>query len=285
MPDSPSPPGTEVPPAGWRDRLYVVIFQHHTRAGRTFDVTLMAAICLSVLAVLLESVAEIRTRHGPALFAAEWGFTALFTAEYVLRLVCVRRPLVYARSFFGVVDLLAIIPAYAALFVGGAQGLAVVRALRLLRVFRVLKMGEYLSQANLLKAALERSRPKITVFLVTVLTLVLIVGALMHLIEGEENGFTSIPISIYWAIVTLTTVGYGDVAPRTTLGRAVASAVMIVGYGIIAVPTGIVTAELVRSGQERASAGHAGPPRPCPGCGASRHDVDARHCKHCGAAL
>jgi voltage-gated potassium channel len=275
------------PDDGWRERMYRVIFQHHTPGGRVFDVLLMVAICMSVMAVLLESVPRIRARHGAALVAAEWGFTALFTAEYVLRLLCVPRPTKYALSFFGIVDLLAIVPTYAALFLGGAQGLLVIRALRLLRVFRVLKMGEYTSQASLLKDALKRSRPKITVFLVTVLTLVLIVGALMHLIEGEANGFTSIPISIYWAIVTLTTVGYGDIAPQTTLGRAVASAVMIVGYGIIAVPTGIVTAELVRAGYEGAAAARPvpPPPRPCPGCGVAAHDADARHCKYCGAAL
>ena len=266
---------------GWRGRLYRVIFEHDTPAGRGFDVALLAAIGLSVAAVMLESVPEVRRRHGTVLVAAEWAFTVLFTTEYALRLLCVRRPLRYALSFYGVVDLLAVVPTYAALFVAGAQELLVIRALRLLRVFRVLKMGEYLVEAGALQAALRRSRPKITVFLVTVLTLVLIVGALMHLVEGPENGFTSIPISVYWAIVTLTTVGYGDIAPRTAAGRLLASAVMIVGYGIIAVPTGIVTAELVRGNQGTPAAGA----RRCTDCGAAGHDLDAAHCKHCGAAL
>ena len=261
--------------------LFRVIFGHDTRGGRAFDVALLAAIALSVTAVMLESVPEVRRRHGRALVAAEWAFTALFTVEYVLRLLCVRRPRRYAFSFYGIVDVLAVVPTYAALFVAGAQELLVIRALRLLRVFRVLKMGEYLTEAGALSAALRRSRPKITVFLVTVLTLVLIVGALMHLVEGPENGFTSIPLSVYWAIVTLTTVGYGDIAPRTTAGRVLASAVMIIGYGIIAVPTGIVTAELVRGEREPSGGGS----RTCPDCGATRHDPDAAHCKYCGAAL
>ena len=266
---------------GWRGRLYRIIFEHDTPGGRAFDVALLAAIGLSVLAVMLESVPEVSRRYGAALVAAEWAFTALFTIEYVLRLLSVRRPARYALSFYGIVDLLAVVPTYAALFFAGAQELLVIRALRLLRVFRVLKMGEYLSEAGVLKAALRRSRPKITVFLVTVLTLVLIVGALMHLVEGPENGFTSIPISVYWAIVTLTTVGYGDIAPRTPVGRLLAAAVMIVGYGIIAVPTGIVTGELVRW-----DAGGARPgARRCPDCGAGGHDGDAAYCKYCGATM
>ena len=279
---------------GWRGRLYRVIFEHDTRGGRAFDVALLAAIALSVAAVMLESVAEVRRRHGAALVAAEWAFTVLFTVEYVLRLLCVRRPLRYALSFYGLVDLLAVVPTYFGLFVAGAQELLVIRALRLLRVFRVLKMGEYLVEAGTLMAALRRSRAKITVFLVTVLTLVLIVGALMHLVEGPANGFTSIPMSAYWAIVTLTTVGYGDIAPRTPLGRLLAAAVMILGYGIIAVPTGIVTAELVRgerasSARERRRWGERPPgardSRRCPACGAAGHDADAAYCKYCGGSL
>ena len=279
---APPPPGDGLGHVhGWRGRLYRVIFEHDTPAGKAFDVALLAAIALSVMAVMLESVPDVHRRHGGVLVAAEWAFTGLFTVEYVLRLLCVRRPLRYALSFYGVVDLLAVVPTYAALFFAGAQELLVIRALRLLRVFRVLKMGEYLAEAGVLEAALRRSRPKITVFLVTVLTLVLIVGAVMHLVEGPENGFTSIPISVYWAIVTLTTVGYGDIAPRTAAGQVLASAVMIIGYGIIAVPTGIVTAELVRGDPGRPA------PRPsnCPACGAAGHDDDAAHCKYCGAAL
>jgi len=272
----------EPPRDSWRWPVYRVVFEHDTLAGRAFDVALLVAIGLSVTAVVLESVPEIAARHGGALFAAEVAFTALFTVEYVVRLLCVRRPLRYATSFFGVVDLLAILPTYAALFFPGTQGLLVIRALRVLRMFRVLKMGQYLSEAGLLKAALRRSRPKITVFLVTVLTTVLIVGALMHLVEGPAHGFRDIPTGVYWAIVTLTTVGYGDISPKTGLGRFIASTVMILGYGIIAVPTGIVTSELVRGGGELP---RVGPPRRCPGCGAAGHDADARHCKHCGAGL
>ncbi|HYE02515.1 MAG TPA: ion transporter [Phycisphaerales bacterium] len=240
---------------------------------------LLAAIALSITAVCLESVPSIGQQYGPALSAIEWGFTILFTVEYVLRLIAVRQPGHYALSFFGLVDLLAVLPTYAALFFPGAQELLVIRALRVLRVFRVLKMGEYLSEAGLLTHALSRSRRKIIVFLATVLTLVLIVGALMHLIEGPAGGFTSIPMSVYWAIVTLTTVGYGDIAPQTPLGRLLASAVMIIGYGIIAVPTGIVTAELVRGGST------AKDTRKCPACDADDHDVDASHCKYCGGLL
>lgn len=267
------------PDGGWRRRGYVVIFEHDTPAGRVFDLVLLIAIALSVAVVMLESVAEVRHRYGAALYAAEWCFTVLFTVEYTLRLLCVRRPLRYARSFFGVVDLLAIVPTYLSLFVTGAQSLIIIRALRLLRVFRILKLPQYLGQASLLMAALRGSRPKITVFLFSVLMIVLIVGSLMYLVEGPENGFTSIPAGVYWAVVTLTTVGYGDIAPQTTLGRVLAVAVMLTGYGIIAVPTGIVTAEMIAAERRTARS------RRCAGCGAEGHDADARHCKHCGAEL
>ncbi len=279
------------PDAGWRRRGYVVIFEHDTAAGRAFDLGLLVAIALSVSVVMLESVEAVRARHGAALYAAEWFFTALFTAEYALRLLCVRRPLRYARSFFGVVDLLAILPTYLSLLMVGAQSLVVVRALRLLRVFRILKLPQYHGQASLLMTALRGSRAKITVFLFSVLMVVVVVGSLMYLVEGPANGFTSIPTSVYWAVVTLTTVGYGDIAPQTTPGRVLAVIVMLTGYGIIAVPTGIVTAEMIaaeRRGAVPPAAGPvagAAPPRPCPGCGATGHDADARHCKYCGAGL
>src|SRR5688500_12414004 len=274
------------PDAGWRRRGFVVIFEHDTPAGRAFDLALLLAIAVSVAIVMLESVPDVRARFGGILYTAEWCLTVLFTAEYVLRLLCVRRPLRYARSFFGVVDLLAILPTYLSLFVVGAQSLLVVRALRLLRVFRILKLPQYLGQASLLLTALRGARAKITVFLFSVLMIVLIVGSLMYLIEGPENGFTSIPTGVYWAVVTLTTVGYGDIAPQTTLGRMLAVVVMLTGYGIIAVPTGIVTAEMIAA--ERRGGARAGPTSPaagaprCPGCGAAGHDADARHCKHCG---
>lgn len=264
--------------AGWRDQLEVVIFGVETAGGRAFDVVLLLLIMLSVTVVLVESVPSVRREHSELLRAAEWVLTALFTVEYVLRLVSTREPLRYAFSFLGVIDLLAVIPAYLSLMLDGTQSLAVVRSLRLLRAFRVLKLTHYVGEARTLVRALRASRPKITVFLVTVLIVVVIVGALMYLIEGEESGFSSIPVSMYWAIVTLTTVGYGDIAPRTVPGRALASLLMILGYGIIAVPTGIVSAELARAGGETTA-------RLCPECGLDRHDNDSRYCKRCGAGL
>jgi voltage-gated potassium channel len=275
------------PARGWRRSGYEIIFEHDTPAGRAFDVALLVAIALSVAAVMLETVAEVRARWGAALLVAEWSFTVLFTAEYALRLLCVRRPAQYARSFFGVVDLLAVLPTYLSLLVPGSQSLAIVRGLRLLRVFRVLKLPEYLGQASLLTTALRGSRQKISVFLLGVTIIVLLVGALMYLVEGPEHGFTSIPTSVYWAVVTLTTVGYGDIAPQTTVGRVLAVAVMLTGYGIIAVPTGIVTAEMIAAERSAAAGGGAGraPRPPCPGCGGGGHDADARHCKHCGVSL
>jgi voltage-gated potassium channel len=209
----------------------------------------------------------------------EWVFTILFTVEYFLRLVSVRRPLAYATSFFGVVDLLAVAPTFLSLFVPGSQYLLVIRVLRLLRVFRIFKLAEHLSEADVLVRALRASRRKISVFLLAVLTLVVIIGSLLYVIEGEQNGFTSIPISIYWAVVTLTTVGYGDISPQTPLGQTLAAAVMIIGYGIIAVPTGIVTAELTQSARRTVST------QACPSCAAEGHDADAVYCKYCAARL
>jgi voltage-gated potassium channel len=267
------------PPApGWRRRLHEIIFEADTPAGRAFDVALLVAILLSVLAVLLESMAELRQDYGGVLRAVEWTFTGLFTIEYALRLVSVTRPGRYAFSFFGLVDLLAILPTYLALAVPAAQSLMVIRAIRLLRVFRILKLARFLEDADLLIRALTASRRKITLFLGGLVTLALIMGTLMYLIEGEEHGFTSIPRSMYWAVVTMTTVGYGDIVPQTTLGRILAAAVMILGYSIIAVPTGIVSVELARVSRPVST-------QACPACGRQGHDVDARHCKHCGAAL
>ena len=254
-------------------RVHDIIFQHDSPAERAFDGTLTAAILLSVLIVVLDSVPSVAAQYGNALRIAEWTFTILFSVEYVLRLATVQRPLKYAVSFFGIVDLAAVAPTYLSVLLPGAQTLLVIRALRLLRVFRVLKLGEYVGEAHLLTTALRASRRKITVFFTTVLTIVLIVGALMHLIEGEEHGFSNIPISIYWAIVTMTTVGYGDIAPHTVLGQFVASALMIAGYAIIAVPTGIVTAEISQATRRGANW------QSCPGCGSEGHDADALHCK------
>lgn len=262
----------------WRARLYEVIFGHHTPAGRTFDVLLIVTIGLSVLTVMLESVAAIGAPHATLLHGIEWFFTALFTVEYGLRIMAVDRPSRYATSFFGVIDLLAILPTYLSLLVPGAQFLIVIRTLRFLRVFRVLKLVQYLSEASLLGRALWASRRKILVFLLGVLSVVTILGALMYVLEGPEHGFTSIPRSMYWAIVTLTTVGYGDVTPQTNLGQAIASFIMILGYGMIAVPTGIVTAELTTAQQGAGS-------RPCIECGATGHAPDASYCRRCGTPL
>ena len=264
---------------GWRFRLHEILFEADTKAGKVFDLTLLGFIIVSVLAVTLESVTGIRERYGTQLLWAEWFFTALFTIEYILRLVCVLRPLRYTVSFFGIVDLLAILPTYVSFFFTGAQSLIVIRALRLLRVFRVLKLAHFVGEARLLRVALRASSRKIIVFLGTVLTLVLIIGALMYLVEGEENGFSNIPQSVYWAIVTLTTVGYGDIAPGTVLGRLLASTVMIIGYAIIAVPTGIVTVELAQATQKQIST------QSCRHCIAEGHDIDAVYCKYCGEML
>ncbi len=265
----------------WREKLRVIIFEADTPAGKAFYVGLLVAILLSVLAVMLDSVTTLRSSHGVLLDRAEWAFTLLFSVEYALRLTCSPRPLHYARSFFGVVDLLAILPTYLSLLFPGAESMAVIRGLRLLRIFRVFKLGQFLGEASLLRNALASSRHKITVFLGTIAILVTILGAAMYLIEGEEHGFTSIPAAIYWSIVTMTTVGYGDMAPVTVSGKVLASIVMILGYSIIAVPTGIVTAEIV----ETAAAARRITTRSCPNCLSEGHDRDAAYCKDCGASL
>ncbi len=262
-----------------RERTYEVIFGHHTPAGRAFDVALILLIITSVLVVMLESVQTMRLEHGTLLRALEWGFTILFSIEYILRLWCSPKPARYARSFFGAVDLLAILPTYLSLVLPGGQALLSVRALRLLRVFRILKLAHLVSESRVLMRALSQSRDKITVFIATVLTLVVILGSMMYLIEGGANGFTSIPRSVYWAIVTLTTVGYGDIAPQTNMGQALAAVVMIMGYAIIAVPTGIVTVELGNVVRQARSE------RVCANCGAAGHEADAQHCNKCGAGL
>lgn len=273
-PEPASPP----PAPPWKQRLHEIIFEADTAGGRAFDLTLLVAILLSVAAVLLESMAGIRDRYGPALHALEWAFTLTFSVEYVLRLLAVARPGQYARSFFGIVDLMAILPTYLALLFPATQSLMVIRAIRLLRVFRILKLGRFLADAEVLLQALRASRRKITVFFGGLLTLILIMGTLMYLIEGEASGFTSIPRSMYWAVVTLTTVGYGDIVPQTTLGRLLASVVMILGYSIIAVPTGIVSVEMHHASRPVTT-------QHCGSCAAYGHDADARHCKYCGAAL
>jgi len=280
-------PADRAPDAGAlsprRARVHEIIFESDTPEGRLFDILLLVAILLSVLAVTLESVEHIAARYRTALHVAEWVFTVLFTAEYCLRLWCVRRPLRYAVSVYGIIDLLAILPSFLGLLIPGAQSLMTVRVLRLLRIFRIFKLAQHVGEARLLVTALRAARPKIIVFLVFVLTSVCSLGALMYVVEGPRNGFTSIPTSIYWAISTLTTVGYGDIAPVTTLGRFIASVVMILGYGVLAVPTGIVTTEIAF-----ASRGQLGKPvssQSCPTCTREGHDADAVHCKWCGSRL
>ncbi len=268
--------------AAWREKLRVIIFEADTDAGKAFDVALLIAIVLSITAVMAESVAWYRVRYRPALDVIEWGFTIIFTIEYILRLVSVPRATTYARSFFGIVDLLAILPTYLSVLFPGSESLLVIRALRLLRIFRVFKLGRFLGEADILTSALRRSRQRITVFLGTVLILVTILGAVMYLIEGEENGFTSIPRAVYWAVITMTTVGYGDIVPRTMMGQTLAAFVMVIGYSILAVPTGIVTAEIVEAATSKASAITT---RACPHCLTEGHLPQARFCKDCGSEL
>lgn len=263
----------------WRHALYVTIFLHDSRAGRSFDIALMVLIVASVGVAMADSVPWLHAAHGRTFYAIEWAFTIAFTAEYLLRLLCVRRPLAYATSFFGIIDLLTILPTYLSLLLPGTQSLIVIRALRLLRVFRVLRLPLFLTEAQFLADAMRNARRKIVVFLTAVLMIVLIVGTAMYVIEGPTYGFESIPTSVYWAIVTLTTVGYGDLAPQTSTGRFLASVVMILGYGIIAVPAGVVTSEMI------ALKRGPGDGRTCPRCGLDAHDADARYCKRCGEPL
>ena len=262
-----------------KERLHIIIFEADTPGGKLFDVLLFVAIMTSVLLTMLTSVHSIRDSHGPLLFTLNTLFTLLFTVEYGLRLYCSHQPVRYARSFFGVVDLLAVLPFYLSLFIPSTRFLDVIKVLRMLRIFRVLKMAQYVGEADLLMNALIASRRKIGIFVMAVLTIVVIVGSLMYVIEGDNGGFTSIPKSIYWAIVTLTTVGYGDISPVTPLGQALAAIIMIMGYSIIAVPTGIITAEL------GLSISHHKNTRKCTACGQDKHDADSAYCKQCGTAM
>jgi len=263
----------------WRFKIHEVIFEADTPAGKWFDVLLIVSILVSVVMVMLDSVNTIQKTYGQILLAGEWLFTILFTIEYLLRLLSVGRPLAYATSFFGVVDLLAILPTYLSIFIPGAQYFLIIRLLRVLRIFRILKLVQYLGEASLLMQALRASRRKIIVFLLVVLILVTIFGSLIYLIEDPKDGYTSIPKSIYWSIVTLTTVGYGDISPKTSLGQALSALIMIIGYGIIAVPTGIVTVELAQAFGRKVST------QACLECSAEGHDSDAKFCKYCGARL
>ncbi|MBB3240282.1 voltage-gated potassium channel [Pseudomonas sp. Tn43] len=263
----------------WREDLYVIIFQSDTPAGRRFDSILLLIILASLVIVVLDSIDSIHQNYADILAYIEWGFTVVFAIEYALRLYCSPKPLRYAFSFYGLVDLLAIVPGILALYYTDAQYLLIIRIIRMLRIFRVLKLSPYLKQANYLMTALQGSKQKIVVFLLSVSTLVTVFGTLMYVIEGPEHGFTSIPKGIYWAIVTLTTVGFGDIVPKTPLGQVVSSLVMITGYSIIAVPTGIFTAELANAmrGEQLQ--------HDCPTCKKNSHEHGAAFCSRCGNAL
>ena len=263
-----------------KEKIRSVIFEANTVAGKVFDVLLIVLILLSVLAVSLDSVTSISQKYGDVLLAIEWGFTVLFTVEYLLRLWTIQNTWLYARSFYGVIDLLGSLPTYLSIWFADAHYFLVVRVLRVLRIFRVFRMVRYVGEAELISQALVASRRKITVFVCSVLALVVVFGSLMYLIEGGTNTeFSSIPQSIYWAVTTMTTVGYGDVAPDTGLGRGLAAVIMIMGYGIIAVPTGIVTLELNEAHRKRANT------KTCPTCSAEGHSYEASFCWRCGSAL
>jgi len=264
-----------------RKSLHEIIFEADTPAGKNFDIALLIAILGSVFVVMLESIDAFQVQYGKLFYFIEWFFTILFTIEYLLRLYCVYRPLKYATSFFGIVDLLAILPTFVGIIMTGAQSLVVIRALRLIRVFRIFKLGHFMRAGKVIMAALKASRARITVFLIFILLLVTIIGSVMYLIEGgkAESDFTSIPKSIYWAIVTLTTVGYGDITPTTVFGQFLSAMVMILGYAVIAVPTGIVSAEFIRRPSKVSNS------QACQNCSKEGHDDDAIHCKFCGELL
>ncbi len=262
-----------------RNRIHIIIEGTDTRLGKLFDIVLLITILASVAVVMLDSVLYMRLQYGTLFLYAEWFFTILFTIEYMLRLLSAPNRLRYAFSFFGIVDLLSVLPSYLSLIFGGVQYLLVIRILRILRIFRVLKLEAYMQQAGFLASALKTSQQKITVFFLSLVLLVTIFGSIIYVVEGPENGFTSIPLSIYWAVVTLTTVGYGDMSPKTPLGQAIATMVMITGYSIIAVPTGIFTSELARNMRPQLN------PVTCPNCGKFGHAVGAEFCDRCGHAL
>ena len=264
----------------WQLKLNEIIFGVETPAGRAFDIVLLIAIMLSISAVMLESVQGIRARWGTELLIAEWGFTLLFTLEYLLRIICVQHRLRYAFSFYGIIDLLSILPTFLGVFIAGSHSMVVLRALRLIRIFRILKVVHCMREAELLWIALKATISKITVFMVVVMAIVLIMGSTMYLIEGEKSGFTSIPKSVYWAIVTITTVGYGDIAPQSALGQTLAAVIMLLGYGIIIVPTGMFSVEVVNASNSSTSKEIT-----CPNCLSSTHDLDALFCKRCGTKL
>lgn len=267
--------------SSWQRKLHEVIYEADTTAGKAFDVVLLVVILLSIVIVMLESVRSIDAGYGDLFYVIEWVVTIIFTIEYILRIIAVKRPQKYIFSFYGIIDLISTIPTYLTLFVGGYNFLLAVRALRLLRIFRILKITRYLGEANKLSAALKQSRPKILVFLFAVVIITIIAGTLMHIVEGEAGGFDNIPLSIYWCIVTLTTVGFGDIAPITPLGRFIASFIMITGYGIIAVPTGIVSAEFTKAGEKQPQLNT----QVCHYCNEDKHLNKAEFCHNCGNKL
>ncbi len=264
----------------WQYRLHEIIYESNTPAGKAFDISLLILILASIVVVTLDSVFKWHARYGQLFLWMEWAFTTLFTIEYILRLICIKKPWRYATSFLGIIDLLAIIPSYLSFFFVGAQSLLVLRALRLLRIFRIFKLAHFLSEMQFLGVAIKGSMRKISIFMMVVITLVIIMGSIMYLVEQGQNGFTSIPTSIYWAIVTITTVGYGDISPVTPMGKFVASLIMLMGYGIIAVPTGIVTTEMAQAMRSKKHTNET-----CTRCGREGHDEDARFCKYCGEKL
>lgn len=268
------------PSAGWRLRMYTIIFEADTRTGRLFDLTLIAFILASVTVVVLDSMAGVHAKHAALLNALEWGFTIIFSVEYLARLACVRHPWRYAKSFYGIIDLLAVLPSYLAALIPGLHALLDVRVLRLLRLFRILKLTAYLAEFGALGRALAASRRKILVFLSFVMMVVLIMGTLMYVAEGPANGYTSIPLSVYWAITTMTTVGFGDITPQTDLGRVIASVMMLLGWGTLAVPTGIVSAEFTAQKTQREPT-----TRTCHECLSEGHWSNSHFCRDCGAEL
>ena len=267
---------------GWRGRWYTIIFESDTKAGKRFDILLLVAIIASLLVIMLETVPSINQKYPKVFISLEWFFTILFSVEYIVRLAIVSRPWSYARSFYGIIDLISILPSYLAIVLGGAQYFIVIRSLRLLRVFRVLKMVRFIGEANVLGNVLKASRHKIVVFIIAVVCMTFIMGTVMYMVEGPKHGFKSIPISIYWCIVTLTTVGYGDISPETPLGQLIASIIMIMGYGIIAVPTGIVTSELNRQSKEDIAANQT---KVCPYCDTADLRFKAIYCHNCGEKI
>jgi voltage-gated potassium channel len=267
------------PLTGWRLKIHEIIFEAETFWGKWFDILLLVLILFSVLTVMLESVAEFEEDYKKLFTIAEWTVTLLFSIEYAMRLLSIKKPWSYVFSFYGVIDILSIVPTYLAIFISGTQSLMVIRVFRLVRIFRILKLARFLGEADVLVDAIKSSMPKVTVFLVTVISMSLIAGTLMYLIEGEDSGFTSIPTSWYWAIVTMTTVGYGDITPQTAFGQVLASLIMLSGYGILAVPTGIVSAELAFRKNKSVSV------RSCLSCCVEGHDHHAKFCFDCGEEL